>query len=606
MKKYKLIAVLAASMAFTTGCYDLDVFPEDQLNSTTFFQTQAHADQAMMGVYSLMTDKDVFGRQFGFDCLGGVGSGYDPASYATIARGTYTSSEGFVTNKFQKLYEGISRANIVLQNVDKCDMTEELKERYKAEAKFMRALYYFTLMDFWGGVPIYDETTIVEDEFMSMLKPKSDIETVRQFILTDLEEGIKKLPVEWDSTNKGRATSGAALALKGKVLLYAGKYDEAKKCFRELIGETENSQYAGVYKLYEEGENPYSDLFKPGGDESSEMIFAIQNIGGIGQDFGMPTTFYMGTRAAFGSCWNNVMASVNLVDSYEWEDGSPFSWTEAKASYGWNGYPTYNDAVENTETKKKEYPMREEVFYSKLTEDNKSVKEYTTHRAELLSMYENRDPRMASTVILPYTQFKGWVSNKAKDTEFVMTKEVGICNETNGFIRVNGNYEYYPFRKFVAEYDMDGAINNRADTPINFPLIRLADVYLMLAECYIFSESGFDKDNAVKYINKVRTRKGVNMPEINNGTPQMAANTKEEVFERLRHERTIELAAEGHSFSDMKRWKLLETLNGPVYGIALYNAYYTRVVTERDYLWPFPLSECEKNPDLAKGQNPGW
>lgn len=89
--------------------------------------------------------------------------------------------------------------------------------------------------------------------------------------------------------------------------------------------------------------------------------------------------------------------------------------------------------------------MREEVFYSKLTEDNKSVKEYTTHRAELLSMYENRDPRMASTVILPYTQFKGWVSNKAKDTEFVMTKEVGICNETNGFIRVNGNYEYYPF-----------------------------------------------------------------------------------------------------------------------------------------------------------------
>lgn len=87
MKKYKLIAVLAASMAFTTGCYDLDVFPEDQLNSTTFFQTQAHADQAMMGVYSLMTDEDVFGRQFGFDCLGGVGSGYDPASYATIARG---------------------------------------------------------------------------------------------------------------------------------------------------------------------------------------------------------------------------------------------------------------------------------------------------------------------------------------------------------------------------------------------------------------------------------------------------------------------------------------------------------------------------------------
>ena len=78
---------------------------------------------------------------------------------------------------------------------------------------------------------------------------------------------------------------------------------------------------------------------------------------------------------------------------------------------------------------------------------------------------------------------------------------------------------------------MDGAINNRADTPINFPLIRLADVYLMLAECYIFSESGFDKDNAVKYINKVRTRKGVNMPEINNGTHKWLPIQKKRFFD---------------------------------------------------------------------------
>lgn len=600
MKKYKLILALAASMTFTTGCYDLDVFPEDQMSSGTFFQTQTHADQAMMGVYSLMTDEDVFGRQFGFDCLGGVGSGYDPASYATIAKGTYTTDENFVKNKFQKLYEGIARANIVLQNVDNCNMTDELKARYKAEAKFMRALYYFTLMDFWGGVPIYDETTIVGSDFMNMLKPKSDIETVRTFILTDLEEGIQNLPVTWDDTNKGRATSGAALALKGKVLLYAKQYDKAKQCFLELIGETAGSKYTGIYKLYEEGENPYSDLFKPGGDESSEMIFAIQNIGGVGQDFGMPTTFYMGTRAAFGSCWNNVMAAVKFVDSYEWKDGTPFSWTEPNATYNWDGYPTFNDASDN------KYLMRQEVFYSTLTDDNTSVKEYTPHRDELLQMYENRDPRMAASVILPYTQFKGWVSNKAKDTEFVMTEKAGICNEKNGFIRVNQNYEFYPWRKFVAEYNMDGAINNRADTPINFPLIRLADVYLMLAECYLYSESGFDKDNAVKYINMVRNRKGVEMPLINNGSPQMEANTQEKVFDRLRHERAVELAAEGHSFSDMKRWGLLETLKGPVYGMAKYASYYTRVVSERDYLWPFPLTECEKNPELAKAQNPGW
>ena len=79
------------------------------------------------------------------------------------------------------------------------------------------------------------------------------------------------------------------------------------------------------------------------------------------------------------------------------------------------------------------------------------------------------------------------------------------------------------------------------------------------------------------------------MPEINNGTPQMAANTKEEVFERLRHERTIELAAEGHSFSDMKRWKLLETLNGPVYGIALYNALLHTCCDRKRLLMAIPI-----------------
>ena len=66
----------------------------------------------MMGVYSQMTHNDVFGRQFGFDCLGGVGAGYDAPSYPNIGRGTYTTTEGAVGDKFKQLYEGVTRANI--------------------------------------------------------------------------------------------------------------------------------------------------------------------------------------------------------------------------------------------------------------------------------------------------------------------------------------------------------------------------------------------------------------------------------------------------------------------------------------------------------------
>ena len=216
MKKYKLFITLAASLFLTSSCYDLDVYPEDQLSSGTFFQTQDHADQIMMGVYSQMQSDDIFGRQFGLDCLGGIGSGYDPASYAVIGRGTYNSTSGLVTGKFKNLYEGIARANILLQNVDRCDMSDELKLRYKAEARFMRALYYFTLMDFFGPVPVYDENTIVAEDFMNMLEPRKSLEEVRKFIIDDLDNADTYLPTEWDASNAGRATKAAAMSLKVK------------------------------------------------------------------------------------------------------------------------------------------------------------------------------------------------------------------------------------------------------------------------------------------------------------------------------------------------------------------------------------------------------
>ena len=108
----------------------------------------------------------------------------------------------------------------------------------------------------------------------------------------------------------------------------------------------------------------------------------------------------------------------------------------------------------------------------------------------------------------------------------------------------------------------------------------------------------------MKLINQVRARKSVEMPGINSGPDYLKATTKAEVFERIRHERAVELAGEGHSFSDMKRWKLLETLNGRTENDITGRFRYTRVVTARDYLWPIPADEIEKNDKLT--QNPNW
>lgn len=566
MNKFKIVLVAIASLLIFNGCYDLDRYPTDKLSSGTFFKNQDHADQAMMGVYSVMQYWDVFGRQFGFDCLGAVGMGYDPASYSSIQRGIYTTSEGFVTEKFKHLYEGISRANIVLQNVDAVDMSGELKERYKAEAKFMRALYYFTLLDFYGGVPIYDETLVVADEFNNMLLPRSSADEVRAFIIKDLDAAIANLPAEWDQPNKGRATSSAAMSLKGKVYLYNKQYNEAATCFESVVN-------SGKHALYSD----YENLFKPGGDESSEMIFAMQGMGGIGSDLGIPTTFFMGSRSSYGSCWNNVMAETNFVDSYEYKDGRPFDWDEV--------IPGFTTSTE----------VKDKTFRATLSDDNKTVVAYPEAKEKLLEMYEKRDPRMAISVILPYAKYKGWVANAPRDCEYVIASGV---NEVNGFIRANQNYETYLWRKFVAEYDMDGAITDRRDTPINYPIIRYADVLLMLAECY--NETG-KLAEAVNLVNQVRAR--VDMPGLNSGPEWLAVKSKEEMFRRIKHEREVELAAEGLSFSDMKRWGLLEETARSVTGFTG-KVYYERVVRERDYLWPIPQAEMDKNKNLQ--QNPGW
>ena len=125
----------------------------------------------------------------------------------------------------------------------------------------------------------------------------------------------------------------------------------------------------------------------------------------------------------------------------------------------------------------------------------------------------------------------------------------------------------------------------------------------MQAEC--LNELG-DQTGACSLINQVRTRKSVNMPALNSGPAWLVATTHDQVFERIRHERRIELACEGHSFDDMRRWGLLEELDG-VYEDEL-DEYkkksYQRKVTKRDYLWPIPLSEIDKNPNLK--QNPDW
>lgn len=569
MKKYIL---LIASLGLMSSCFDLDQYPHDVLSSGTFWKTEGHARQGMMGVYNQMKSENVFGAYFWFDELGEIA--YDANWNATsIIKGTYTDRSGVVQNKWQYTYEGIARANTVLQNLGTVEMPDELKMRYRGEAKFMRALYYFHLLDFFGGVPLYDESTVVSNEFMNMKKPRSSAEETRAFILSDLNEAINTLPVKWEQTEYGRATRGAAVALRGKVKLYAGDYSGAVTDFEEIVNDPQGRGYN--YSLYPD----YADLFTLDGHKSNEMIFSIQNLSGTGTEYGMPYALRLGSRSTYGSCWNNSLPTDILADMYENRDGTPFNW---------------NDYIPGFTTSKS---VQEETFKAELT--GGKVSSYPKSKDLLRNIYEGRDPRMEQTLITPYSQYYGCVGTTPKMMEFVVAKGT---NEANGYIRNNnGTYDYL-WRKFVPEGDMNGLLTDRSHVPVNFPLIRYADVLLMLAECY--NETG-KQNEAVALINQVRQRPSTNMPAINSGPSHLSANSKEEVFNRIVHERAIELACEGHRFGDLKRWRLCEEKLNFTYDDLLGSDRYNRVFAERDYLWPLPAVEFERNPQLGSN-NPGW
>jgi tetratricopeptide (TPR) repeat protein len=575
MKKIIVYIFMITAGFSLNGCYDLDTYPGDTLGESLFWKTEDHVKQALVGVYQLMRQDNAYGRQFVFDHMGDIAYGYD---LWNLQYGNYTDRTGDIQNKWQTMYEGVQRANGFIRQVSGLDfLSDEAKTEYVAEAKFLRALYYFTLLDLFGGVPYYDETVNVNAEYADMKKPRSSADEIRSHIISDLDEAVARLAVTRPEAEYGRATKGAAYALRGKVYLYAGDWKKAIADFEEIVYNRSNNygyaldaDYARIFKLYN-------------GAKSSEMIFAIQNKSGVGTTYGMPLNFNMGTRNSYGSCWNNSMPSTSLADMYEYPDGKPFNWNDI--------FPGYNTAT----------PEERKALLSVELTAGVVTGLRNADTAKILKAYTNRDPRMMASLIVPYSWYKGWAANAPRDMLFALDHNLQ-GNENVGTMRNNKNWVTYFWRKFVTEYNLDGAISDRAHTPFEFPLIRYADVLLMLSEAY--NEDG-QLDKAVVELNKVRAR--VNLPGLNSGAAWLNVSNKDEMAARIRKERAVELAGEGHRFSDLRRWgwTIASAAISNVNAINIYGEFlYTHMFTERDMLWPVPGVERERNPALT--QNPGW
>jgi hypothetical protein len=405
-----------------------------------------------------------------------------------------------------------------------------------------------------------------------MYNPRNTADEVRSFIIEDLTYAIEHLAKT--RTSVGTASQGAAYALRGKVYLYNQDYDKAKADFEQVVN--------GGYGFTLNGS--YADLFKPSGyetgaDDCNEIIFAVEHMGGSSTPYGLHVQF-LGNRTSVGGSINTNVASVELVNMYECIDGKPYNRDDFFS--GISDSDLYCCTFDTTGTTVASYPKEVE---------------------KLKAMYAQRDPRMDATVILPYTIYKGWVNNAAKDCEMVIADDGYHSNGTYGYVQNAYNQNTYLWRKFGSEYDFGGQMTDRGNSPINWPIIRYADVLLMLAECYNQS-SAPDQTKAVSLINQVRQRAGIAL--LNSGPSWLVATTKDEVFKRIQQERAVEFALEGIRYFDLKRWGILvEKTNGQVQADILGKMVgKVKTITDRYNLWPIPGSEIDLNSSLT--QNTGW
>lgn len=284
------------------GCKEdfLDINPTDRYTDQNYWQSESQAIAAVSGTYAALTNGSMYGGETPilFDDLTPNAYNYvNTAGVNIVALGNHdAANSALVTNRWSANYRTIGRANNVLANIDRIPMADALKKRLIGEVKFLRALGYLDLVTLYGGVPLIVDKPAIDQSNL----PRSTADAVRTQILKDLNEAAADLPLSYTGTDKGRVTRGAALALKTRTLLYAGKWAEAATAAKAVMDLKTYSlfpTYRGIFALENEG--------------NAEVIFDVQ--------FKFPeitTSFDVSLQR-----YDNAAPTQDLIDNYYLTDG---------------------------------------------------------------------------------------------------------------------------------------------------------------------------------------------------------------------------------------------------------------------------------------------
>ena len=484
-----------------------------------------------------------------------------------------TAPETQYTGMWQASWFGIRAANISLSHLnDLIDATTEQKQFIEGQAYFFRGYFHYEMMRAWGNVPFIDTVFSAADD---LKVPQIGITALGARIVSDLEKAAELLPVDWDDTETGlrtlnanaeRINKGIALTILADCYLYLGS---------PLFNGVETGSYTyhpeycrkaaeAAWKVIEIADNgryallPWADYKK--------LFVRFNNLYPLTNET-IFTPPYRGDGKWFAS--NFTFGHIG-VD--KWYTGITQNYAELFESI--NGYPIDDDSA----------------IY-----DN-------------MDQWNNRDPRFRYNVLVDRDR---QITSRNDALAFVeMYVEPTLGRERTSICSATGLGQKKFWDETMNNYD-----NGWAQLTFILPKFRLAEIYLIYAEA---ANEGYDGPNgkdpnanltAIDAINKVRSRPGLNMPNVK----AKFLVSKEAFRERIWNERAVELALEGKRWYDLRRWHVAHL---PKYK-ELYelrydkdHTYFNRALVrtiqfgEPHYWLPFPINQITLYPEWK--QNPGW
>lgn len=541
-----LLAILAFNMVFVPACRkQLDQSPLDKFDAAEFWTTEDNAKLALMGCYraNIFANAPEYTTNdwWGYNGLNWLEMASDNAYIRTgesgpfnkLTNGTANGNLAILLQYWSNSYSKIAKCNDFLENIGKVTMGESSKKRMIGEIRFLRAAQYFYLNTFFGSVPLV--TKVLTPQEANNVSKASHEELV-QFCLKEFSEAAVDVPrfSEIPAEETGRACKQAILAFLGRQQMSEGLFAEAAVTYKTIINFGDNAI-----------DPDYSSIFLEANENSSENIFSTQFVPNL---LANPIMQHFAPSLVGGFTLMNPLA--NLVEAYDFKDGTPFSYTDSR----------YNPK----------------------------------------QLGKDRDPRLDYTILYngsPYGSLT-FISNP---------------DSVNARDRLGANGKTltgFGVRKYMNESITTALATANGG---NLPIIRYAEILLTYLEARLEAGEPIDQALLDNTINAVRGRPSVNMPRVTVTDPaQLRPILRKErrielalegtrLWDLLRWkiaDQVLKGDFYGHPFPGIKTAIRKKNAAAPA---DPYSRWYCTTKNFRkgtDEYWPIPQSEININPKL--------